>query len=424
MRIKGFLVKRIKGLGEFRTLERFDLVVVGAGPAGSMAAYRGSKLGLKVLLLEEHKQAGSPPHCAGKLSVKAFKEFSLPSSCILNRVRGALLHSPGGLKIQVSKPEPESYIIDRELLDARLTREALNAGAQICFQCKVKQVSLHGSEGLSVEGEGFEARASMLVIAEGGLRKITLDLGFPKLPILRGIQAEVEASTLEREDFVEVFLDWRFFPGFFGWIIPVRKGEARVGLCVHQNLAKLSPRAYLEKALKSHPILSRKAGGVEVKRVYGGLIPIEGPVRMWHPKGVMLAGDAAGHAKSTTGGGVFFGLKAGWLAGEAAAKMVETGNKIEGLKGYEQACLQSFGRELTFTRKMRRILNRLGNEDLDRLFRLILSSPELLEAVERHGDTAYQSRLWKPMLQAAFKTSLKNPASLKLMLNLLWKLLF
>ncbi|HID18052.1 TPA: NAD(P)/FAD-dependent oxidoreductase, partial [Candidatus Bathyarchaeota archaeon] len=301
-------------------MERYDLAVVGAGPAGSMAAYRAAKLGLKVLLLEEHGQAGSPPHCAGKLNVKAFQEFSLPSQCVLNKVKGALFHSPGGLEIMVSKPNPESYIIDRELFDRRLAEKALNAGVEARFKCKVKRVKPHTSGSLTIKGSGLEAEASFLILAEGGVRRLSTSLGCGELPVLKGIQAEMKGVNFQGEDFVEVFFGWRFFPGFFGWIIPMGDGRAKVGLCVRRGLAEASPRAYLEKALKEHPTIKERVRRAKIRRVYGGLIPIEGPVRkMWHPSGILIVGDAAGHIKSTTGGGIFFGLKAGWLAGEAAA---------------------------------------------------------------------------------------------------------
>ena len=399
---------------------KYDLAVVGAGPAGSMAAYRAASLGLKVLLLEEHERAGSPPHCAGKLSVKAFSEFKLPSRCILNSVRGAVFHSPGGLQIQVSKPQAESHIVDRELLDARLAEEALNAGAEAWFKCKAKGVSLR-AEGLRVRGEGFQAEASTLVLAEGGVRRLSLDLGLGSLKTLRGIQAEMDGVNVYREDFVEVFLGSRFFPGFFGWIIPLRDGRARVGLCVDEGMAKASPKAYLEKALAKHPTLKRKAKGATILKVYGGLIPVQGPARMWKLPSLMAAGDAAGHAKSTTGGGIFFSLKAGWLAGEASYRLLE-GWGWKALKGYEEACLQAFGWELAFTRRVRRLLNTLSDSELDQFFQL-LSNREILSEIERYGDTAYQSKVWKPLVKACIKQAARRPEALKLAVKVFPKIL-
>jgi len=405
-------------------LEKYDLAVVGAGPAGSMAAYRAAKLGLKVLILEEHGQAGSPPHCAGKLSVKAFQEFSLPSQCILNEVRGALFHSPGNLEIEVSKSNPESYIIDRELFDRRLAEEAVNAGAEAVFKCKVKQVDFRPSGGLTVKGSSLEVKVPVLIIAEGGTRKLSRSLGFQRLPVLKGIQAEMEDVSLEREDFVEVFFGWKFSPGFFGWLIPTGEGKARIGLCLREDMAEMSPRAYLEKMLREYPPLKGKVAKARMERVYGGLIPVEGPVkRMWHPKGVMVVGDAAGHAKSTTGGGVLFGLKAGWLAGEAASRLAETGRVEEALRGYQQACLKAFGGELSFTKRARRFLNRLSDGDLDQFFRFLSAHRSLLEVAERRGDTAYQSKVWKPMLKASARLVLEKPSTLKFAGKMLWKIL-
>lgn len=404
-------------------MERYDLAVVGAGPAGSMAAYRAAKLGLKVLLLEEHGQAGSPPHCAGKLNVKAFQEFSLPSQCVLNKVKGALFHSPGGLEIRVSKPNPESYIIDRELFDRRLAEKALNAGVEARFKCKVKHVKPHTSGSLTIKGSGLEAEASFLILAEGGVRRLSTSLGCGELPVLKGIQAEMKGVNFQGEDFVEVFFGWRFFPGFFGWIIPMGDGRAKVGLCVRRGLAEASPRAYLEKALKEHPTIKERVRRAKIRRVYGGLIPIEGPVRkMWHPSGILIVGDAAGHIKSTTGGGIFFGLKAGWLAGEAAARFGAS-SSVKTLAHYERECLKSFGRELEFTRKVRWFLDSLNDKEMDGLFRFLSSNIEALKTIEKHGDTAYQSKLWKPLARASLKQMLRKPENLKFVGRLLLKAL-
>jgi geranylgeranyl reductase family protein len=404
-------------------LGKYDLAVVGAGPAGSMAAYRAARLGLKVLLFEEHEQAGSPPHCAGKLNVKAFQEFDLPSQCILNRVRGALFHSPGGLEIQVSKPNPESYIIDRELFDRKLAEEALNAGVEARFKCKVKRVEPYAGGGLTIKSSGLEARVSSLILAEGGVRRLSISLGCGSLPVLKGIQAEMEGANLQEEDFVEVFFGWRFFPGFFGWIIPIGDGRAKVGLCVREGLAEASPRAYLEKALREHPTIKERVGKAKVRRVYGGLIPVEGPIkRMWHPSGILIIGDAAGHAKSTTGGGIFFGLKAGWLAGEAAARF-GVSSSVKALAHHERECLKSFGRELEFTRKVRLFLNSLNDEEMDELFHFLSSNAEALETIEKHGDTAYQSKLWKPLVKSSLKQVLRKPENLKFAGRILLKAL-
>ncbi|RLI33244.1 hypothetical protein DRO53_05590, partial [Candidatus Bathyarchaeota archaeon] len=224
---------------------------------------------------------------------------------------------------------------------------------------------------------------------------------------VKGLQIEVEGFPLRRKDFVEVLLGNRFFPGFFGWIIPAGQRRVRLGLAVRENL-KASPRFFLEKALKEHPYLSRKAGNLKALRAYGGSIPLHGPAgKTWHPRGAFLVGDAAGQVKSTTGGGVYFSLLAGRLAGEAAAQTLEN-EPLKALKGYEKAWRKAFGRELSFTSKVRKMLDSLSDGDLDLLFRLA-ANPRILETVEAYGDTAYQSKVFQPLVRAGLLEALKKP---------------
>jgi geranylgeranyl reductase family protein len=401
--------------------EKYDLVVVGAGPAGSTAACKAAKLGLKVLVLEEHSEAGLPLHCAGKLTVKAFKEFNLPLKCVINGVRGAYFHSPRGITFKVSKPKVESYIIRREMLDAWLAQRAANAGAELRFKSKVRRIVLQSSE-ILVEGLNFKVKALMVALAEGGCRRLTESLGFKWLPKLKGIQFEVENIDFEAEDFVELFFSQRFFPGFFGWIIPLTSGKARVGLCVGEKQGGLSPRTFLKKALRNHSSLSAKAGKSRITKIYGGVIPIHGPIsKPWHPKGIILIGDAAGHVKSTTGGGVFFGLKAGEIAGEAASRFLE--NRLEGLKFYEKGCRKSFGSELAFTSKVRRIIDGFKDSELDDFFKLIASDEQIIKTVEVHGDTAFQSAVWLPTLSAMFRSAFKNPSRMGTLIRFIPKII-
>ena len=403
--------------------EKYDLVVVGGGPAGSAAAYRAAKLGLNVLLLEEHAEAGFPPHCAGKLTVRAFKEFNLPASCVVNRVRGAYFYSPKNVSFKVSKPDFESYIVDREMLDRWLIRRAERAGAELRFRSKVKGVVPCREIGILVKGSDFAVRSSVVVLAEGGCRRLTEKLGFGCLSKLKGIQFEVEDFEFKAEDFVELFFGWRFFPGFFGWVIPLNDGKARVGLCVNTALTSIPPRIYLEKALKGHPILAARAAKSRIVRAYGGIIPIHGPVsRPWHPRGIILVGDAAGHAKSTTGGGVFFGLKAGELAGEAAARFPEEG--IRALKFYEASCRKAFGLELAFTSKVRQMLDSLSDQELDEIFRLIASSEQTLKTIEKYGDTAFQSKVFFPTLKAILRSALRKPRYMTVLMKVISKMIW
>jgi digeranylgeranylglycerophospholipid reductase len=405
----------------------YDIIVVGAGPVGSTAAHVSAKSGLKTLLVEEHRTIGSPLHCAGKLSVLAFKEFNLPTDCILNSVKGAYFYPQNNIPLKISKVVTESHIIDRELLDRKLADRARDAGAETRLELKIQKI-LKKTEGIlligrNLRGEASEVDARLVIDASGADSVLVRQLGLRgAVGFLRGIQYEVEGVEFEGEEYVELYFSHQMFPGFFSWIIPLGRDTARVGLCVREELATSAPQSYLENALRSHPILSKKVRGGKVVRVYGGRIPIHGPLKKTYEDSFLAVGDAAAHTKSTTGGGIYFGMKAARIGAEVAVECLERGlADAKSLSIYQQMCNREFGRELNFTSTARRVLDRLSDEDLNQFFNVIARDQKLLKNIERIGETAYQSKILLPMLTKIGRSTLKKPMDLQLFSKILLK---
>ena len=399
----------------------FDVAVVGAGPTGCMAAYTAARLGLKTILIEEDKSVGRPLHCTGKLTARAFEEFNLPREIILNSVRGAYFYSPNNTLLTVSRRDAESHIINRESLDRWLAEKAVDARAELLTGKKCLEVTGRGGlKNLRLWGGGglVEVTARLVVDAEGANPTLLKSVDVERVrAFVEGLQYEVEGAGYERDDYVEVYFGNRFAPGFFGWIVPLGGGKARVGLCVGEK-APYPSRRYLDNFIKEHPVVSEKLRGAKVSNRYGGWIPLHGPISRTYGEGLLIVGDAAGHTKSTSGGGVYFGLKAAQLAGVTLAECVETGDYSQrGLRRYEERWRATFGREIRFTSAVRRFLDDLSDGELDSLFRLLSTDEKFVKNAEIHGDTAYQSRLLKPTILTATKLALKNPSKLSLLLK-------
>jgi len=218
--------------------------------------------------------------------------------------------------------------------------------------------------------------------------------------------------NFNHKEYVELYFGKKFFPGFFAWITPLTDGKARIGLCVKNGF---SPIFHLDKALKHHPIISRKTRGGKTVKAFGGVIPIHGPISKTFGEGLLVVGDSAGHVKSTSGGGIYFGLKAADIAGKVAVKRLED-DKIEAaeLSLYEEKWKKEFGRELRFTSFARKLVDRFSDEELDQFFKLVVEDSKLTKIIEQHGDTAYQSRLYFPFIFRLGKLTLQKPAFLKL----------
>ena len=364
-----------------------------------MAAWTAARAGLRTLLLEEHRTVGAPPHCSGKLSVHAFREFAIPPSLARTSLRAATLYAPDGSAATVRRPVVDSHVVDRDRFDRWLVGQAQAAGAEVILEARARGgVRENGMVTVEAERRGrrLAFRAPLVVDAEGARALLPQTLGLPQSRLLvHGLQYEMEGLRLEASDTPELYFGQQWAPGFFAWIMPTGECSGRVGLCVDPRLTARPPAYYLERLLAAHPVVSRRVHGARIVRRLAGRIPLLGRRTPSYAPGLLLAGDAAGHVKATSGGGIYFALVAGRLAGEAARGLL--GGDPAALRRYEQAWRRRFGRELTFTAVVRRTLNALPDADLSRLVRALAYGPALRQVVEEHGDTQYQSRLLGPL---------------------------
>jgi digeranylgeranylglycerophospholipid reductase len=385
-----------------------DVLVVGAGPAGSVAARTAASLGLRTVLLEEHPAIGCPTHCTGKLSVHAFQRFALPESLIQCALRAAALYAPDGTVARVRRPTIDSYVVDRYLAE-----RAARAGAELLTGARARTVVREGGR-LRVDVERRDARLSitapLVIDAEGASPVLPPQLGInPRRTFVHGLQYEVDGVVLEDEDAPALYFGRHVAPGFFAWLMPVGAGRGRLGLAVDPRQTGRPPLYFLERLMATHPAVAPRVSRARVVRRLAGRIPILGPRRPTWTAGMLVAGDAAGQVKATSGGGIYFSMLAGEIAGRTAARYLGGGPQARGaLPAYEVEWNTAFGREVRFTTIVRQTLNRLSDRHLSTVIRALATDARLRRTVEEHGDTQYQSRLFRPVLAAATRASLRD----------------
>ena len=206
----------------------YDVVVVGAGPAGTACARFCAESGLSVLCIEEHATIGHPVQCAGLLSRAAFEECRVSDRPVMNRVSGARVLSGRGSEILFDAGETKAYVVDRGALDREMAAAAAAAGAE--FRVKT---AFHRRAFGTIITRGIHGKEEipyrMLIAADGPRGCVARAVAHGSVPprYLAGIQAEVPHRMDNR--FVE--LHPAASPDFFGWVIPAGPGRARVGLC-------------------------------------------------------------------------------------------------------------------------------------------------------------------------------------------------
>ena len=371
----------------------YDVIVVGAGPAGAVAARTAAEHGARVLLLEGRPQIGRPIQCTGLLSVRGFEASGASPDVIVREIRGVIAYGPGGKRLVLEKPEAHAYVIDRDRFDWDLVEQAAQRGVEV--RLKSPAVGLRRSsvvQELRVRSNGHSTtlRARVVIGADGPRSVIARAAGLPSPEkTIIGVQAILEYRP-PREDFVEVWLSHAVAPNFFAWAVPAAPGTARVGLGTDDP-----KRA---KALFDRWI-ARQFPDCEILGFQSGSIPI-GPSPKTVADGVLLVGDAAGQAKPTSGGGIYTGTSCARIAGEVAAKAALSGDASEATLGeYERRWREAFEGELRLGLLAHRIFCRLRDEEIARLLEAA-DDPRIVSLLCEVGDIDYPGRAVRKIMES------------------------
>jgi len=333
----------------------YDVKVIGGGPVGCLAAIEAAKRGLNVTVLEEHERIGSRLKCSGLISKKGLDTLGIDyKKSILNELRGTIIYSPSLNEMKVITNDVKAFAIDRKEFDIRCAEETEKAGAKILLGKRAKR---------------SDAKSKLLIGADGALSQVAKWFGFPEVyEFAFCYQADFQNAVIDDKSLVSVFLSNKLFPGFFGWVIPLNEYDARVGLGVFRDVRKgydTSVKHYFDIFTKKHPIVSKILRKSKSRNRLSAIIPLSTRDKTADGN-VLLAGDAAGQVKATTGGGVVFGGNCARLAGSLAPKIIE---KIDSSE-YERSWRKLFGDDLRLHKRLRSFYNSLADRQVDAYFSL------------------------------------------------------
>jgi geranylgeranyl reductase family protein len=370
----------------------FDAIVVGAGPAGSVVAEALARASLRVALIEEHPAIGVPNHCSGLVSPRTLELAGVAEEAVgLARFSHARVWGPSGQALWVRSNGAQAIAIDRTRFDQTLAQRAVNAGAVLMLGTRVCHLE-RSAERMQVvaqtEKNRLDLHAPLVVGADGAGSQVARWMGMNrKCETMPAVKADLTFQGCQPES-VEILVGNHVAPGWFGWIIPLPDGTARAGLG-----ATHSPQCYLESFLH---LIRGKFGDFVVREVRQAALPL-GPARDFVADRVMLVGAAARQTKPTTGGGIYLGIRAAFLAATTAAKAIERGDcSCRRLAEYEQAWQRLEGRELLYGHWLRSVFRHLSDRDLNLLIDM-LGKPQAQGLISRLGDIDYPSRLFLPL---------------------------
>jgi geranylgeranyl reductase family protein len=344
-----------------------DVVVIGAGPAGSTAGVELARRGFDVALVEEHAVIGEPVDCTGVLGVEAFEEFDLPRGIVVGEIGAVTLHSPGGVPITHEEGQPFAHVVDRAALDRTLARRATEAGASLYLKTRAVRVGRNPAgvtvEGHAAAGEPVHLSAKLLILAGGPQFRFQEELGLGISPVLwQSAHAELSGNGLGHP---QVYLGQDVAPGAFAWAVPLQRGGrpfVRVGVNSRTDASHYVRRLCAER-------FSHLVPDSEQFTPRAWVVPIV-PLARTFGERVMAVGDAAGQVKATSGGGIYFGMLGARMAAETAADAFRRGEfGPEDLASYEKRWRGFLGLDLRLGSLLRRLFSRMADGDVDQLFR-------------------------------------------------------
>jgi digeranylgeranylglycerophospholipid reductase len=333
---------------------KYDVVIVGSGPAGSVTARFAAEGGAKVLVIERRAEVGVPVLCGEGISRKidAWKIIE-GKRWIAGKMDGARIYSPDKTCVTLSAEQAGNetgYVVYRDIFDQELARSAIKAGAT--FMMNTQAIGLI-KEGDKIKGvrakrfdEEFEIQADMIVGADGVESKIGQWGGINTRLDPKDLEtcAQYTLTNIDVNDaYCDFYLGKDIAPGGYIWVFPKGKNIANVGIGI---LASLSEAGMAKKLLDDFIAKDPRMKNSSPLRFLAGAVPVANPVETVRDN-LILIGDAARHVDPITGGGLTHCLEGGKIAGEVLAKAVKAKDFSRGfLSEYETRWKEAFGQKI------------------------------------------------------------------------------
>ena len=302
-----------------------DILIVGAGPAGSSAALTAVRTGMRVILVERRPVIGVPVRCAEYIPALLLGKIDVEKSFVIQSLRGMRTILPDRTIKETRTP---GFTIRRDLFDQALAIAAKRAGVRLMLSTRAVAREGDNIHLKGPNGTHMTIAAKTIIGADGPHTTVGKWIGSVNRCLIPAIQVSV--PLIRPMDVTEVYFDSKLFGGY-GWLFP--KGNvANVGLGMKRST---HTPVQLKSALKQFVNRLSQAGKVknEFSGYAAGWIPATPPRRVVH-ENVLLVGDAAGHTHPITGAGISSAVICGRMAGKWASRAVEC-NNLKLLDSYE-----------------------------------------------------------------------------------------
>jgi len=374
----------------------YDVIVVGAGPAGAIAARSAAEKGISVLLLEKDRDVGYPVRCGEAVAKKGIEEFiTSDDKWIASKINKFSFTAPNGNEVTLQLND-EAFVLERRLFDYELARTAAAAGAEIFTRSYVNGLLFEDGKVCGVtyefQGEQKEVRAKIVIAADGVESRVGRWAGISTHVDFREMESSVQITAANipvEQDTLYFYFGEQVSPSGYLWIFPKGNKKANIGIGVSGLIGKKkSAQSYLNDFMNTHypnaPVLSRIAGGV----------PCGITLKKISAPGIMLVGDAARQVNPLSGGGIASGMIGGSIAGRIAAEAV-TMNKFDHILTYDKAWDERLGKRHLIFNRIKEGIYDFPDETFNALAEVFVKIPK----EKRTLGALFRTALWnKPSL--------------------------
>ena len=315
----------------------YDVVVVGAGPAGSTTAKIVAERGFKVLVLEKYTLDREKP-CAGAITNRVIEHSRIPEKAFARKCTGIFLCSPKNRTVVIGK-RGKIRLVMRSVFDKVLCQMAMDKGAEFFEKSLVNEPLIKNGKVIGVKtkikGKTKTIKGKLVIGADGTpstmAKKLELYSGRPNtIAFCFQYQMELSNELIEQRigSNTEIYYGSQWIPCGYTWIFP-KNNVVTVGCGTWIDVIqkrKISLKKHLDHFIKKHPVASTKLEGAKVLHSQAHLIGYPGVLKDNVAKGCLIVGDASGTVSPWNSEGIWYSMKSGEAAGISAAEMLEKGD--------------------------------------------------------------------------------------------------